>query len=330
MTIIKVTTLTESWPLIRQTPNGSGIWRNVQFYINDASVSECDYWVVIEGLKQSETVMCPPENTIFITWEPSAIRNYNRKFINQFSTVVTSHKLLHANVINTQQSLQWMIGAKCIDGVWQDFKDYDFFRNSLPKKEKTISIIVSNKQYCEGHKQRIKFLNIIKEKFNDKIDIYGSGFNHLPDKYDAIYPYKYHIVLENSSEENYWSEKLSDAFIGWSYPIYYGCPNIYDYFEKKSLSLIDIYNSSEAIDIIQNIIDSNYYEKNIYKIEEARDMVLDVYNIFPFLEDIVRGETNSDSINMQIKCNITLNNENSFNINTLKRKVKSLLKKYIT
>ena len=41
--------------------------------------------------------------------------------------------------------------------------------------------------------------------------------NDIPDKWDAIAPYKYHIVFDNLlSNRTHWSEKLADSFLGFS------------------------------------------------------------------------------------------------------------------
>ena len=91
--------------------------------------------------------------------------------------------------------------------------------------------------------------------------------------------------MENSSIPHYFTEKLSDAFLGWSYPIYYGCPNIFDYFSPFSLSEIDILDSDQTIDAIESIIYSNFFESRLPYIEEARKLVLDRYNLFSLLSE---------------------------------------------
>ena len=65
-------------------------------------------------------------------------------------------------------------------------------------------------------------------------------FNEIKNKFEVISKSKYHIVLENDSKHNLVSEKLYDAYLGLSYPIYYGAPNINEYF--------DIYNNNNTND----------------------------------------------------------------------------------
>lgn len=162
----------------------------------------------------------------------------------------------------------------------EDILDYDFFSNNSPTKTKTLAVVSSNADYAQGHKARIEFAHKLKEHFKDKIDFYGRGFNEFRNKYYTLSPYKYMIVLENGLQENYWTEKLKDCFLDESYPIYSGCPNISDYFDQQALSKIDINDFDAAVQIINEVIEGDYYEKNLQKIKEAKNLVLNKYNFF--------------------------------------------------
>jgi hypothetical protein len=82
--------------------------------------------------------------------------------------------------------------------------------------------------------------------------------------------------LENSQQENYWTEKLADAFLSWCVPIYWGCPNIYDYFPNDSYYLLDI-NHPNPIEQINEIIKRPI---NIESLGKARNIILDKYNLW--------------------------------------------------
>ena len=100
---------------------------------------------------------------------------------------------------------------------------FDFFNNrdklkGKGRRDRGDRIILSDKDFSEGHKKRIEFVNkIISLPISEYIDVYGHGFKPIPDKWDAIAPYKYHLVLENSVQKDYWSEKLADSFLGFSF-----------------------------------------------------------------------------------------------------------------
>lgn len=289
---VKLTTNFPAWPLIKQTPESQGAWGNCQFYIND-NTEKCDWWVVFDDLQQEQTVECSPNNTIFITGEPPSIKKYEKKFLDQFSYIITSQQNIdHQNKFLVQQSLPWMVGGNFIEKnkSWgkKISKSYDELASMQPfDKTKIISIISSNKSQTPGHRQRLKFLSSLKESFGNKLDIFGIGNNSIADKWNGLAPYKYSISIENSSHPHYWTEKLSDAFLAQSFPIYYGCPNIYDYFPKKSLAIIDIFKIKESISHINKIITDNTYEKSLQDILKAKDMILNKYNLFPSLVNFI-------------------------------------------
>ena len=59
----------------------------------------------------------------------------------------------------------------------------------FPNKENRISLIMSNKNFSDGHKKRIKFVDQLQKLPIAKyIDIFGHGYNNIPDKWDAIAP----------------------------------------------------------------------------------------------------------------------------------------------
>ena len=286
---IKLSTDSPDWPYLRQTPGSEGMWNGCKFWVN-TDVVECDWWFVYEGLVQLENTKCDPNHIVLITGEPPITRTYDPKFLSQFSTVITSHPdLAHPQTILMQQALPWYIGINKNTTIQNnDFITYDNLKTKMSNglsKSKLASVITSNKEYTRGHRDRIYFVEQLLNRFGDQVDFYGQGFNDINDKWNAIAPYKYHIVLENSSVPHYFTEKLSDAFLGCSYPIYYGCPNIFEYFPPSSLTTINISDLSQAIDTIEKIIFSDTFQKNFTYIDHARELVLDHYNLFAVISE---------------------------------------------
>ncbi len=302
MITVKVSTMNPEWPILRQTPGHSGIWGECRFVVNEP-LDSCDFWVVYDGLPKPEKTVCPRGNTLLITAEPPTVKSYSERFIQQFATIITSHRsILHPNCIFSQQALPWMVGGKFIkeSKTWgKEFsKDYDELINLKEyPKDKLLSIILSRKSSTEGHARRLAFVQGLKEYFGDELDVYGVGINEIADKWDGIARYRYHLAIENSSCADYWTEKLSDAYLGNSYPLYYGCPNIADYFAEHSFTRVDIHNISSSLATIRSIIASNAYERAVPALQEAKNLILTKYNLFALLSeycseraDIGRGE----------------------------------------
>ncbi len=281
---VKISTAGEGKPFIKQLQSFNSLWGNCKFYINE-NIPECDLWVIYGGLKEKESVSVPSDMVLFITTEPETVHRYNKKFLQQFSSVLTSQESIqHPHTIHQQQALPWWVGYTINTEDTTYNKTYTELKNSTtPQKEKLASIIVSNKTFTPGHKKRYAFAQKLKKELGSEIDFYGIGENIINDKWDAIAPYKYHITLENNSTKNYFTEKLSDTFLAESYPLYYGCTNIYDYFPVGSLTTIDIEKEDIAIEKIRSILHSDTYEKSINSLYTAKNLILDTYQIFPMI-----------------------------------------------
>lgn len=316
---IKLSTNFPEWSLLRQTPGSKGIWDNCQFFV-DLDIEECDYWVVYSGLLKPEKTICPPENTFFITGEPPTFKKYDSKFLNQFATIVTCHQdIKHPNVVHTQQGYPWHVGRYIKNGINISFsKDYDELKTIKNfSKDRLLSVISSNKDFTEGHKKRVEFVRKLAEHFSPKIDIFGRGIRDIEDKWDAISRYTYHIAIENSSFNDYWTEKLSDAFLGGAYPFYYGCPNLSDYFPPGSYTSIDINDFKKSVSIIEDAIENQQYEKSIEEITKARHLVLDKYNLFAMISDLCNNKKFNTG-----RVAITLKPEDNSSTNIAKRVLK--------
>jgi len=293
MITIKITTPND-FPIIRQLPTNDPIFDNLNFVINK-DIKECDYWIIYDNLRKPETVLCPLRNTILFTGEPSTVRVYNHSFINQFATLITTQKhLTHPYKIYSQTCLPWLVGItsgkdhhKFSDANYWTYSNFKL--NTYQNKNKLISIITSNKTLSRGHKQRLDFIYKLKSELGDQLEIFGSGFKSIPDKMDAMQDFKYSLVIENSQHKNYWTEKIADAFLCNCYPIYFGCSNIYDYFDQNSLSTIDISKPQQAINTIQEAIQNEYYEKNKSKILESKNKILTDYNFFHFIKNLIQA-----------------------------------------
>lgn len=285
---IKISFPYPAWPVIRQTPANSGEWKGYKFFINE-NIEECDYWVVFNSLlSKREITKCNPNNTIFLTAEPNTNKNYPARFLNQFANIITSQReIKHRSVTYLHQGLPWFVN-----------KSYDeLMQTHFVGKKKQISIITSNKQFTDGHKKRYAFTMALKEYFGDAIDHYGRGIRNFEDKWEALAPYKYSIAIENSVGNDYLSEKLYDCYLAHTFPFYFGCPNVDQYFSDKSYLNIDINNLDSSKRIIENILnDTSHYERNLVYLIEAKKKYLDTYNLFPLITNFIESKLIKDKL----------------------------------
>lgn len=273
--------------LLRQTPGNSGKWGDLEFACN--SVKKCDYVVVLNQPGKDIHTTCLDGGKIMIVQEPPYERNNFLKYHFRFYDTIIAGFGSDENfkIINMPAALPWHIG-----------KSYDELIGLQPgsKKDK-VSWITSNNSFYPQHKTRLDFINYLKSKQFD-FDLFGRGFHPIEDKFDGIYPYKYTIAAENYIGDDYFTEKISDAFLSWSMPIYSGCRNISRYFPEGSLIKVDLNKPEEALEIIKQAIADKLWDKNIDAIKEAREMVLNKYQLFPMVADLIKNKplnTNSYS-----------------------------------
>jgi hypothetical protein len=304
MKIIKVSAGVPANLLLRQSPGMSEIWGDCKFLIN-TDVAKCDWWFVLHGsgLVNTEESVCDPKHIVYVSMEPTETMSMvSSKFIDQFSNlVICDREICHPN-ITYMNWLTWWVGivvskrrGSNILSKTHNF-NYDDFINMKPiAKENKLSIILSNRNAGIGHQKRLNFIDrLINSSIAKYIDVYGEGYKEIPDKWNAISQYKYHLVIENSNIKDYWSEKLADSFLGFAVPIYFGCPNILDYFSEKSLLLIDINNFDQSILSIQKAIEGNLYGEKINAIKIARNQILNEYNIFNLMSKMANSKSNTN------------------------------------
>lgn len=267
------------------TPNNSSIWKNLKGTTN---LNEADYIVFLEGIPNNfninsinnkKKIICfPREPLIKQNWTDMNLPNGYT--YNNYIHVVTNPQFIN--------------------------KNYDFLVNlEYTNHINNFSAIISNKNNCPEYQSRIDFLINLSNIYPGLCDIYGAGWNNElgisykgelgyyhntnnsnTTKYDGLINYKYSLCIEPCSRKNYFSEKFTDAILCWTIPIYYGCSNISDYFPKNSYYYIDIKNNN-SFEELKNIVNKPITEENIEALKIARNLILNKYNIWQSINDII-------------------------------------------
>jgi hypothetical protein len=278
---------------LKRFPNHLPRWGACDF-IFDQECRDYDWLMVYDDLPKSgnerfpswaENLPCPVENTLLITAEPSAIKNYGRAFVNQFGWILSSQEawaIKHPRVIQSQTGYIWFYGGSGERGSYDTLA-----RQSPPVKSLPISTVCSNKQMRHTlHHARYQFTQQLKARL-PALDIFGQGVRPIDDKADALDPYRLHLAIENHICPHHWTEKLSDPFLGFCLPVYHGCPNTRDYFPEESYIPVNIHNPDEAFERISRALRDHEYEKRLPAIIEARRLILNDYALFPLVARLI-------------------------------------------
>jgi hypothetical protein len=185
----------------------------------------------------SETFFLHPENFLDAMRKPfDAVLTHNRYFVENIGWKWFPH-----------------------GGSWIDFEKW-----GMHPKKKSVSILLSDKKSMRGHALRHE----VVERFGDKLDVFG--FPNRINKFEALAPYRYSIVIEAEKCPGFFSEKLIDCISVGTIPIYWGDPDIARVF---SSGVIQFNTLDELGTVLQNIstfeyIDSMYDTE--YNIDIAR------------------------------------------------------------
>ena len=188
------------------------------------------------------------------TYSPLQAEIYDLVYKNHkmFDLILTHNKkLLSLPNAQLRLCLSRCLNKNIHTREWPLLADHSLYR--LYKKTKNLSCISSNKSFLEGHRKRLEFVNhIIKTTPNEDLDMFGIGFNPIQGKIEGLKDYRFSIAIENSYAYNEASEKISDCFLTGTVPIYYGCPNIGDYFDIDGI--ITFETKEELENIIKDVI----------------------------------------------------------------------------
>jgi len=91
------------------------------------------------------------------------------------------------------------------------------------------------------------------------------GYNLPGDNKEILFNSQFHLSIESTKCENYFTEKLIDALITKTVPVYWGCNNIGDFFNERGI--ISINSSEDAIEKVNQLTFESYEEMKPY-IEE--------------------------------------------------------------
>jgi hypothetical protein len=86
----------------------------------------------------------------------------------------------------------------------------------------------------------------------------GLGNPVLSGTKSEMFNTQFHICIENVKRTNWFTEKLLDCLYTRTVPIYYGCPNIGNWFDTRGFITVD--NTNEIIEVCNRLTPEMYQE----------------------------------------------------------------------
>lgn len=170
----------------------------------------------------------------WMSWRFERVLTFNRDHISKAR-----------NAIYSNPSYFWVNREKSIDLA----------------KTANVSIIASSKNLLPGHKLRHEVITWIRSQKRD-VAILGRGYQPFDQKHEGLAPYRYSVVIENSREQGYRSEKLLDALVCKTIPIYWGATDIAGEFDARGMILCQ--SAEDICRAIENADEAGYEARRQY------------------------------------------------------------------
>lgn len=277
--------------LLRQTNYFSGVSSNAHFHINKSNYCRCDFALTTDESNLKDVLEFPHSRRVFICMENPQIWSPSLSFLSNFGFIFTpfpdfiNQLSPHCRIINSYPCVPWFydidfsISAGLIHVPLHSRSDLSAMLSfRFPRKTKLLSIVLSSKANADGYSWRLQLAYALKSYFGDLVDIFGFGHNPLPNKKDAFVDYLATVVFENSSHPYYITEKLPDAVLGWSMPIYCGSESFTQLFPEYRWSLPFGSDVSTCLILVKQFIHEILSDS--HTLEYIRPTILRRLNLF--------------------------------------------------
>lgn len=164
------------------------------------------------------------------------------------------------------------------------------------KKNFNISMLCGDKTFAPGHKIRHDIWNkqnyitipkkFYKPAYTENLKIFDDNIT-ISSKRDKteMFDSMFHICVENNNCKDYFTEKILDCIVSKTIPVYYGCPNIGDYFDIKGMIIVD--NLDDCIEKVNKLTEEDYFKILPYVEKNFR-----IYKLLPNFETQINNFLN--------------------------------------
>ena len=259
-------------------------------------LNDFDYLVVCG--KASPTGF-PKDRVFGVIMEPSWTPNWDRQMAS-YAGIIFVHDNSLFKFRNDETTKVIERPSLMFTEFYNSPETVDYFLNTHFEKTKKVNIIVSgmnNKSYNNIYNQRITFIEtVMKNKL--PIDIFGRLWRPNGEwlkgpferKLDVLKPYEFSIGIENSCEKNYISEKFFDPFMVNAVPVYYGCPNITEVYDKDSFIALDINDPNKYIPLLEDLLYKRSSADYMDKVIAMKKRYLWENNLYTVIINYIKNE----------------------------------------
>ena len=258
---------------------------------------------IFDRFLQSEVELKDKPITIFNDYVPSIeelqLNPYSILILNEPNELFNLHTFAIQNQHAFSCILTWSkeVLDSCSNAILFPFgmsflwEQPEFF-TSIKSEDKELKVffVCGNKQMVEGHKFRHK---VYEQK--DKLELENTWIYTCPSE-EKLAHFKdsmFHVAVENVQKENFFTEKVIDAFLTRTVPIYRGCLNLENYFNMDGV--ITFQTEDELVQIVNSLTEEDYIKRK-QAMEDNYELAIYWKDYYIRLVDVLKQLVNLNSI----------------------------------
>ncbi len=164
---------------------------------------------------------------------------------------------------------------------WLDTAGKKVMECDASKKQFKASFITSSKVQTPGHVMRQEIYNKLPDKINDLTIFKHKSPPYLPSKKPLLDDYQFHITPQNASQDNWFDDKIMDSLMAKTIPLYWGCPNIGDFFNMDGILHFRTYE--ELVSMLGKLT-PDYYTQHYSAVQDNFDRALKLVHVWHRVE----------------------------------------------
>ena len=243
---------------------------NIKIILNQSG--EADLVLVLNTVRRPRWVRVPKGNLVKVLQEPT-VRNPATHLFTYWHSRVYDRIFTHSPDVKDARQIRSL-------PYLNSWVDPELAIPRAETKQFQLSVIASTLALLPGHKLRVNFVNNLLARVPDLgPHTFGKGRRQeLTNKRDGLQSYRFSVAIENSCISSYITEKFYDCIIAGCIPLYYGAPDIADYFPIDSYIPLPINDVEKCCQVISELSESDYLRR-LPALIEARSLIREKYSL---------------------------------------------------
>jgi len=174
---------------------------------------------------------------------------------------------------------------------WALSSSYRQIEHSNLNKPNTFSGLISEKSDLDGQVDR---LNFAKNYLSDFVlyqpcstTIIDDDHVHIDRPEDAYIPYDYTFNAENTSEKNYFTEKIIRPILFECVTFYSGCPNVEKFLHPDCYVVLDLKKPGESLEIVTQCLLDKVHIRRKRILSEQKRLLMNDNNTLNIIHNII-------------------------------------------